>query len=185
MTLSYIHSGDTSSEQPVQAPNFRVRCCLAMPKRPWMQIQRSSFVHMCAIKAYCQLYCCALGAANNTWVQGIISLAENWNCLNFLKEMCWHWAQKNQKIQIILLQIQKVKWWWNWNDTTTFTYCHRSCCPWRLAVRSHITLTQGEDLEKCNKIEHDSWVDWTLHARSAYAATAELGQSWHWNQKTS
>ena len=32
MTISQIHSGYTSSEQLVQAPNSSVQCCLAMPK---------------------------------------------------------------------------------------------------------------------------------------------------------
>ena len=32
--LSYIHSGYTSSEQPVQASNSSVWCCLTMPKWP-------------------------------------------------------------------------------------------------------------------------------------------------------
>ena len=55
MTLSYIHSGYTRSEQPVQAPNSTT------PKRPWMQMQHLSFAHMSEIRAYCQLYYCDLG----------------------------------------------------------------------------------------------------------------------------
>ena len=60
VSLSHIHSGYTSSEQPVQAPISSVHCCLATPKRPWMRMQRSSFAHTSAIRAYCQLYYCAL-----------------------------------------------------------------------------------------------------------------------------
>ena len=64
LTLSHIHSGYTSSEQPVQAPNSSVCCCLAIPKRPWMQMQNSSFTHMSAIRAYCQLFHCVLEESN-------------------------------------------------------------------------------------------------------------------------
>ena len=55
MTLSHIHSGYTRSKQPVQAPNWVYWCCLATPKRPWMQMQCSSFTCTSAIRAYCQI----------------------------------------------------------------------------------------------------------------------------------
>ena len=59
VTLSHIHSGYSCSEQPVQAPNQEYWCFLATPKGPRMQMQRSSFAHTRAIRAYCQLYYCA------------------------------------------------------------------------------------------------------------------------------
>ena len=62
MTLSHIHSGYTRSEQPVQAPNQAYWCCLATPKRHWMQMQCSTFAQTCAIRAYCQLYYCEKNA---------------------------------------------------------------------------------------------------------------------------
>ena len=46
------------SEQQVQAPNCVYWCCLALPKQPKMQMQRLSFAHTSAIRAYCQLYYC-------------------------------------------------------------------------------------------------------------------------------
>ena len=54
VTLSHIHSGYSCSEQPVQASIQEYWVFFAMPKRPWMQMQRSSFAYKSAIRAYCR-----------------------------------------------------------------------------------------------------------------------------------
>ena len=73
--LSHIHSGYTSSEQPVQAPSSSVQCSVTTLKWPWMQMQHSGFAHTSAIRAYCQLYYCGFGGS----ICNLIS-----NCFDFL-----------------------------------------------------------------------------------------------------
>ena len=59
-TLSHLHSGYRSFCAGCLAALQTNRCCLAMPKRPWMQMQRSSFDHTIAMRAYCQQYYCGI-----------------------------------------------------------------------------------------------------------------------------
>ena len=60
LTLFHIHSGHSCSEQQLQAPNEEYWCCLPTPKRTRRQMQPSSFAHMSATRAYCQLCYCVV-----------------------------------------------------------------------------------------------------------------------------
>ena len=51
MTLSYLHSGYRPFCADCLATVQTHQCCLATPKQPWMQMQRSSFARMITIRA--------------------------------------------------------------------------------------------------------------------------------------
>ena len=61
-TLSHLHIGCRPFCPGCLAAAQTDRYCLATPKRPWMQMQRSSFARTIAIRAYCQLYYCCFGS---------------------------------------------------------------------------------------------------------------------------
>ena len=133
VTLSHIHNGYTSSEQPVQAPNSSVWCCLSTPKQPWMQMQRSSFTHTSVIRAYCQLYYCEMNLITSTWT----FLWQNlWNkiILRFFIILCptsslicpffthlstQTWSIKKEKTRVSIYGMQKEKNTALWSFTKT------------------------------------------------------------------
>ena len=64
-TLSHLHSGYRPFCAGCLGAVQTDWSCLAKPKRPWMQMQRSSLVRRIVIRAYCQLYYCVLNYPNS------------------------------------------------------------------------------------------------------------------------